>query len=81
MEKALNLLFGIIISFGVALFGMLFTHLSDKGFFVVLFIIIIPFLGFYFLKSKKKHIAIGVFIGLIPIIFLAITIITLSKLH
>lgn len=81
LKKTFNIILGITLSLGIPFLGLLLTNIINHGFAVVLSIILTPLIGIYLLKNKKKQIGIGILIGLIPLTFLIIVFINLSKLH
>jgi len=81
LKKIINISLGILLALVIPFLGLLITNILDHGSAVLLSIIITPFVGLYLLKTKFKQIGIGILIGIIPLAFLTITFIGLSKLH
>jgi len=81
LKKILFIIIGVIISIVIPLLGLYLTNIFENGFAVTLSLIVLPLIGFLTLKSKYKPVGIGIFIGLIPMGFLAFIFIMVSKLH
>ncbi|TCI90964.1 hypothetical protein [Tenacibaculum sp. M341] len=81
LKKILDVFYGFVLSIILVLLGLLVTTLIIHGIAVIISIIIIFFVGIYLFINKRKQLAIGVFIGLIPIVLFTLSIIKMGRLH
>jgi hypothetical protein len=79
--KALKFILGLIISIGLVVLGFITTRYFEHGFWVSIFSIAVPFIGWVLFKGNQKQIGKGMLICSIPLSILAILFILLSGLH
>jgi hypothetical protein len=79
--KILKYILGFLISIALVVLGIVISNYLDNGFWVSLFTIAVPVIGWYLFKNKQKQIGVGMLICSIPIGLLAILFILLSGLH
>jgi hypothetical protein len=81
LTEILEFFFGMLLTALLPFLSFWITKAIEHGVAVSLSIIILPFLGVYFFRSKYKQIGVGIFIGLIPLLFLTAVFIMVSGLH
>lgn len=79
--KAFQILVGLILSPLLVFIGFTLTNLTDKGIWIPVFFISIPFIAWNLKANGYNKIALGMYIMLIPLSILLVISLIISSLH
>ncbi|WP_196889362.1 hypothetical protein [Aureivirga sp. CE67] len=62
-------------------FGLLLSKLFNSEIWILLCLILIPFIGFFTYNSKHKKFGVGILLTCIPIFLIAFFVVSVSRIH